>query len=44
MVIRDLPHMLFAVIGALLGFSNAPEFYVVDKKKCYCWEITAMGS
>lgn len=33
MVTKDLLHMLFAVIGALLAFSKAPKFYIVDNKK-----------
>lgn len=35
MVIRDLPYLLFAVIGALLSPSKAPKFYLVDKIPSY---------
>lgn len=33
MVVNDLPHVLFAMIDALLAFSKVPKFYLVDNKK-----------
>lgn len=33
MVVNDLPHMLLAMIDALLALSKALKFYLVDNKK-----------